>query len=81
MCNTAGISKTLSILIAERGSHIMAKWYNYETTIQHERDALRGYLKSNGIYYELSSCFDGWHFEVKATEEQLNAINAFLRCI
>ena len=55
-----------------------ARYYSYETGLVTRRDALRAYLKRNGIIYELSGCFDAFHFEILATPEQLEKINAFL---
>lgn len=58
-----------------------SKFYSYETLFKSLRDALREYLQKNHIYYELSECFSGWHFEVKLTENQLEKANAFLDSI
>ena len=58
-----------------------SKFYNFETLFRSVKDALRKYLQDNGIYYELSSCFQGWHFEVKLTISQLEKANAFLDSI
>ena len=55
-----------------------AKYYSYETAETTHRDALRVYLKTNRIDYELSGCFDAFHFEILATPEQLGQINAFI---
>ena len=55
-----------------------ARYYSYETAEAPRRDALRVFLKKNGFIYELSGCFDAFHFEIKATPEQLESINAFL---
>ena len=55
------------------------KWYNYETYNIMVKDELRKYLRDNNIYYELSACFDGWHFEIKVeNESDLERINWFL---
>lgn len=54
------------------------KFYNFETIFAEIRDALRSYLHDNGIYYELSKAFTHYHFEIKATPEQADAINHFL---
>ena len=58
-----------------------SKFYNYETLFKSLKDSLREYLQKNHIYYELSECFNGWHFEVKLTESQLEKANAFLDSI
>ena len=58
----------------------MKKWYNFETLFGSLKDALCIYLKENGIYYEVSAfgfCA-GWHFEIKASEEETKEINAWL---
>ena len=57
---------------------INSRYYSYETPETTRRDALRVYLKQNRIIYELSGCFNAYHFEIKATPEQLERINAFL---
>lgn len=55
-----------------------SRYYSYETGLVPRRDALRAFLKQAGIVYELSGCFDAFHFEILATPEQLERINAFL---
>ena len=57
---------------------INSRYYSYETAEATRRDALRVFLKQAGIVYELSGCFDAFHFEILATPEQLERINAFL---
>ena len=54
------------------------RYYSYETCVTAHRDAMRYYLKTNKIVYELSGCFDAYHFEILATPEQLDQINAFI---
>lgn len=56
----------------------MKRFYNYETIFKETRDALRQYLKDNGIYYELSGAGAYYHFEIKADAETAEAINSFL---
>ena len=56
----------------------MRKWYSFETLFRTLKDELRKYLKESHIKYELSGCFDGWHFEIYASEEEVNAINEWL---
>ena len=56
----------------------MRKWYNFETLSKELRDGLRNYLKDVGIKYELSSCYDGWHFEIYATKLEFDIINRWL---
>ena len=54
------------------------KYYNFETRFRSLRDALRGYLQENGIYYELSGGAGFWHFEIKTDPAGAEKINAFL---
>ena len=42
-----------------------ARYYSYETCVIAHRDAMRCYLKMNKIVYELSGCFDAYHFEIR----------------
>lgn len=56
----------------------MKKWYGYETMNPNIKDELRRYLKNNHIYYELSECFDGWHFEILCDDMECEDINRFL---
>lgn len=62
------------------------KWYGFDTMFTSLKDDLRAFLKDNGIKYELS---DGrgqydmamvWHFEINATIEQADMINAWIDC-
>ena len=59
----------------------MAKWFSFETKNETVKNALRQFLKDNNIYYELSSCFDGVHFEIKCNDAQAETINSFLDSI
>ena len=54
------------------------KYYNFETRFISLRDALRAYLKSNDIYYELSGGPAFYHFEIKTDPAGAAAINNFL---
>ena len=56
----------------------MATWRNYETLVEDIKDGLRMYLRDCGIKYELSGCYDGWHFEIYCTTGEAYAINDFL---
>ena len=56
----------------------MKKWFNFETENPSVKDDLRKYLKCNNIMYELSACFDGWHFEIFVDENRIEDINEFL---
>ena len=51
---------------------------NFETmnpTIKHE---LILWLKRNDVYYEVSECFDGWHFEILCDNMVCEDVNRFL---
>lgn len=54
------------------------KFYNFETSFISLRDALRAFLHENCIYYELSSAFGFYHFEIKTDESGAEKINAFI---
>ena len=59
----------------------MKKWYNYETENPIIKDKLRRYFHENKIKYELSACFDGWHFEIYLDENEVENVNSFLDSI
>ena len=46
-----------------------------------DAEKLKTYLKSNGIYFEPSSCYDLIHFEVKVDEAELEKVNEFLKML
>lgn len=54
------------------------KWYSFETLDRGVKEALRAYLKAEGVLYELSGCGTGWHFEIKTDTDGLTKINGFL---
>lgn len=54
------------------------KFYSFETMFKSLKDELRAFLKTENIYYELSGCFSGWHFEIKASPDEVEKINAWL---
>ena len=55
------------------------KYFNSETTYESIKNHLRGMLKQNNIYYELSGCgYNNYHFEIKCTDEQKDQINNYL---
>lgn len=56
----------------------MKRFYNFETMFGSLKDALGAFLKTQGIYYEVSGCFDGWHFEIKADEAEVEMVNRWL---
>ena len=59
----------------------MEKYYNYETTENPIVNKLRRYFHENKIKYELSACFDGWHFEIYLDENEVENVNSFLDSI
>ena len=59
----------------------MKRFYGYDTDNPIVKDELRKYFKGNNIYYELSDCFDGWHFEIKLSEEEAEKVTWFLESI
>lgn len=56
----------------------MKKYRSFETFNRPVKDGLTSYLKSSGIYYEISGCFDGWHFEILCDSEEAEKINSWL---
>lgn len=54
------------------------KYYNFETMFRSLRDELREYLKSNNIYFELSSAPACHHFEILTNENGAEQISAFI---
>ena len=54
------------------------KFYNFDTRFISLRDALREYLHTNNIYYELSGAYSFYHFEIFADLMQLSDINNWL---
>lgn len=56
----------------------MEKWYNYETSSILLAERLSAFLKRSGIYYERSSAYSNYHFEIVADDNDVNAINSFL---
>ena len=54
------------------------KWYNFETIERELKDAMAVYLKTEGIYYELSGAGNGWHFEIKTDTDGLTKVNEWL---
>lgn len=56
----------------------MRKYYNFETMFRSLKDELVTFLKKSGIYYELSGCGVGWHFEILCNTEEVEKVNAWL---
>ena len=55
----------------------MKHFYNVELN-KDDAEKLKAFLKSNGIYFEPSSCYNLIHFEVKVDDAELEKVNAFL---
>lgn len=53
-------------------------WKNFETTDRQLKELLSKLLRHFGIYYELSQCYTGWHFEIKCDSNQTDIINNWL---
>lgn len=58
-----------------------ARYYSYETGNIKHRNVLRVLLRQHHVYYELSECFDMFHFEILATREQAREINGWISCL
>lgn len=56
----------------------MKKWRNFETMNQNIKHNLILWLKKNDIYYEVSECFGGWHFEILCDNMECEDVNRFL---
>ena len=56
----------------------MRRWMNYETLFRTLKDLLREYLHEIGVRYELSGCYNGWHFEIYCNGQEECMINDFL---
>lgn len=56
----------------------MKKYYHFDTMFSNLRDGLRNFLKANNIYYELSGCGQGWHFEVLCSNADVVKVNDWL---
>lgn len=54
------------------------QWHSFETRFMTLRDELRKFLKDNHIFYELSGCYSFYHFEINASQVEVDAINKFL---
>lgn len=55
----------------------MKNFYSVELN-KDEAEKLKAFLKSEGIYFEPSSCYNLIHFEIKVDEAELEKVNAFL---
>lgn len=57
------------------------RWYSFETWFKSVRDLVRQYLKAEDIEYELSKCYQGYHFEIRCTKQEAHNFNAFMDSI
>lgn len=55
----------------------MRTWRNVELN-KDDAEKLKVFLKSEGIYFEPSSCYNLIHFEVKVNTEELKKVDDFL---
>ena len=55
----------------------MKEYYNVELN-KDDAEKLKVFLKSEGVYFEPSSCYNLIHFEIKMDEAELKKVNAFL---
>lgn len=62
----------------QKGGILMSRWYNIYIPIKNVKEALRLYLHEIGVYFEISGCGDGWHFEVRANMEEVALINNYI---
>lgn len=53
-------------------------FYSFETMRGNLKEKLIVFLKENNIYYELSGCGSGWHFEINCNQAELDLCNNFL---
>lgn len=55
----------------------MKRWYSVELN-KDKAEELKVFLKTNGIYYEPSSCYNLIHFEIKADADESKKVDDFL---
>lgn len=68
----------VNLQIVESNKPDLRIWQCFETNDERLKDNLSRFLKENGIYYELSGCYDGWHFSIKVSTWETEKINAWL---
>lgn len=54
------------------------QFHSFDTDNAHLKDSLREFLHDQNVYYELSDCFDGWHFEVRVDHAECDMVNSWL---
>ena len=57
---------------------IKRRFYNFETDNANLKQELGNFCKESGIYYEVSSCFDCWHFEIKCSEQEKEIVQNWI---
>lgn len=57
------------------------RYYGYYTDNAQIKSNLTNYLKNANIIYEVSGCYDGWHFEILLDESGVENVNSFLDLI
>ena len=58
----------------------MKNFYSVELN-KKDAEKLKVHLKSNGIYFEPSACYNLIHFEIKVDEAELKKVNEFLETL
>ncbi len=56
----------------------MPSVYSFETSNRTVADALSRFLKLNGVQYERSGCYCGYHFSINATPAEADRIDGYL---
>ena len=55
----------------------MKHFYNVELQPK-QAELLKDYLRKENIYFEPSACYNLIHFEIKASEQEIEKVNQFL---
>lgn len=56
----------------------MKKFYGFSIRNRLFMEELKRHLKSIGIYYEASECYQGYHIEILATPDEAEKIDDWL---
>ena len=54
------------------------KYYHVELFDRNEKEMFSHYLKINNIRYEASGCYNGWHFSILMSPDQVETTQSFL---
>ena len=57
------------------------KFYSFDTMFTSLKNDLFSFLVDNNIYFEISGCGGGWHFEILTVPGEVEKINSFLDSI